>query len=336
MPEQELEPFTGLPMPTDDGTGMPANPYFQDEDLLGQFDTPEEDVEESRKAFEALVADVPEQGEVRDARELEARLAGEEPEAVPEPEGEKEPLSAEEVERRATAFAGLQRAGLEVDDFADEDRAIAKGLKLAEAQAKTDEKFGDLRGKVREAKEVSADPGLAVAPGQTGGPTLDALKAVLKEEFGDDVAGKLAPLLAPKPDATAQRLERELETVTGWMQGMIVDGYRSKDERLSDKATWKRVQPQFEALAKSEAYQGPEGLRTALDHATRIVLGAPASPEQVREKRETDDAKAAGRLESSRRRETPKALTSEEREYQGYLRAFEMSKRAEGAVFGST
>lgn len=323
----DTEEITGLPMPDND-FGMPANPYLGDETVLPEPD-PEEDPEADRDAFEALIGDAPKDPEVEEAEEILTRLSGEEKEEE-EPAQEKQ-LSPEEIEQRAKAFQALQRAQLDVDDFASEEKAIAKGLSLAESQKKTDEMIGDLRGKIRESKEVSADPGLAVAPGQTGGPTLQKLKDVLKEEFGQETADKIAPLMAPDLSG----VEKELETVTSWMQSMIVEGFRSKDDRL-DEDGWAKVQPQFELLAKSEGYGGPDGLRKALDHATRIVFGAPPTPDQVRERSEIAEAKAKGRPTSTNRKEPAKKLSSEEREYQEYLEAFKLSERAMDHVFGRT
>lgn len=319
-----------MPQP-DDNWGAPLDPQAPGSGVEGFVtETPPTDEEMAGfdKAMQASADSLPQndQGD-SELREIAQRLeqGSKEPGAAPVAEAA-ESLTPEKIAERAEAFAGLHRAGLNVEDFASEELAVKNGLALSKAQAKTDEKFAERREKGREAP---VDPGQpAVAPGQTDSHTLE----VLTEELGEEAAKKIAPLLTPQRD---EALHGQIETLTGWMQGMIVDGFKASDSRIND-ANWPQVEAQFSALAKSPDYRGPEGMRTAFKHAAQIVLGAPPTEASTAAARVTEEAKANGRMTSAAREITDQVPSELEGEYASFLAAGEMSVKARAAQLGQT
>jgi hypothetical protein len=344
----------GLPKPDDSQGPLMDTMSMLEGGAAGYLETEEQPGD--REAFEAAFKDSPEQ-QMADAaestddkllRDMENEVlreaTPEELEAVQsvgkeQPAEEPEVLSAEEQVDRTRAVAALLREGLEVEDFATEAKAIERGLKLAENQAKLDAKFAERREAGRKT-EVPSDPGLsessAVAPEQTAGPTLEDLTAKLTEHFGEDVGNELAPLMGGlTADLRAEnaQLKGALDTVADWMEQREMRDFRSGDPRLKSDKVWTEVQRVYNEISDSSAYQGLEGVHKAMSHAVRIALpaGAPAESKPDLSKRKEEGAMTVPKKKASER-----DLKPIEKDYQGFLDSFTRSEAAERSLLGQT
>lgn len=241
------------------------------------------------------------------------------------------------VERRKEALLALKRDGYSKEALRrmDDETILEVGLARAEAQRKLDAKLNERRNQGRGQREIEpsdefeteaeetdqdegSDPGQAVAPGQTGSPTVDVgaaadrvsrrLGKVFSDAFGEEIGGPVSKALKEalvefaKPlQAENAQLKQGLQVVAGDVEKRIVREARAElmedFPELGDKEVMRDVLQLYFRFGKSKAFSGPEGAREAFEYAVRAKLGQTAGARRG----DINTTKAKARPTTSRR-----------------------------------
>lgn len=332
IPGDEFVDSTGMPRFDDSSPEVDANTAFRNGFPQGEDSASTDQDSSDEKAFRDAFGHLPQEALSPEDQAIADAFAStqddEEPEAASD---EPEVLSEEQQEERSRALSALQRGGMKLEDFANVEVAIERGLKLADDQAAIDAKFAEKR---KSARTDSTPDNDAVALGQTESHTQtdEELVEAFSEFFGEDGAD-VGTKISSRLQAQREAMDTRLSAVMEWMEQSELRQARASDSRLSSDKAWEATLAAYERIQASPAYEGLSGLHQAVRDATNMVLGPPSS---ARGSKDLDSKKKAGAVTSPNRKVSSSANPQVAKDVEGFRNAFKLANKHSVNQFGQS